>query len=152
MDESGGGGDGELGGPHCRSLETQEAGPWERLNAAFDVFPRVKMIENLVRVHEDVTQNEQNLGGRERGGATRYLFFFFFFFSVGFLCRELFIPLKEYNDSLFSFNVAVQYGEVKIARERQDEPFLKKPPPHPKKGWLLIRAPAAVILREKGNM
>lgn len=129
MDESGGGGAGGVGGVHCRSLKTQEAGPWERLNAAFYVFPRIKMTENSARVHEGVTQNEQNPRG---GGATRCLFFFFF--SVGFLCRELFIPLKKYNNSLFSFNVAVQ--EVKMARERQDEPFLslkEAPPPIQKK-------------------
>lgn len=128
MDESGGGGAGGGGvrgvcggGSHCQSLKTQEAGPWERLNAAFDVFPRIKMIEDSARVHEDVTQNEQNPRGWVGGGGQRATFSSSS--SVLVLCVENYSYLSRNTTSLFSFNVAVQYGEGQIARDAKTNLF-----------------------------
>lgn len=64
------------------------------------------MIEYSARVHVDVTQMRGAHKGKHHAAfqVHRKLFFVFF---VGYLFRELFMSLKEYNNSLFSFKVPV---------------------------------------------
>lgn len=76
--------------------KTQEVKPWERLNAAFEVFKNQNDWIFHQSAHGCHTNEKSPQGEVSRCISSQYQAVFCYLF------RELFISLKEYNNSLFS--------------------------------------------------
>lgn len=74
-----------------------------KTECCFWSLPRIKMIEYSAWVHMDVTQMRKTHKGKHDAAFQVHIKIFFFYYLFG----ELFMSLKEYNNSLFSFNVPV---------------------------------------------